>query len=31
MVTLVFKRIQSNYENMKLLIEDRFKEHMPKS
>lgn len=31
MATLLFKRIESNYENMKLLMEDRLKEHAPKS
>jgi hypothetical protein len=29
--TLVFRKIESNYENMKALIEDRLRVHMPKS
>lgn len=28
---LLFKRIESNYENMKSLIEERIKVHAPKS
>lgn len=28
---LVFRKIESNYENMKALIEDRIKVHAPKS
>lgn len=30
-MTLVFKKIDSNYENMKAVIENRLKLHVPKS